>query len=208
MPVFDEVAGRFDTRKYPAQVYKEVLDAFKDPTRVSGEAIRKALLWKYGHLPKTGSIPLAHQRLIADVRQVWPRASGMVLTTPDQAFIDIDDLCGGRTRFITVAFLTHLLFPEQVPIIDQHNFRAINGFIHDMQPMWLGRKKPSTWSDVKAVGAFMEGVLSAWMSCSVASVPTRERLDQFLMMYGKELKARHNNRLQPTAAGAIMSRRG
>jgi hypothetical protein len=48
----------------------------------------------------------------------------------------------------------------------------------------------------------------AWRQQDPASAPTARRLDQFLMRYGKDLKSRHNNRLQPTALGAIMRRRG
>ncbi len=196
-PVFDEVADRFDKNKYPPNVYEQALTAFKVPATVSPAVIRRALLWKYGHLRKTGQIPAAHRALIAEIQRVWPPMSKALSADPERAFIQINMSCGGRTRFITAAFLVHLVFPRKVPIIDQHNFRAVNAFLHDIRPMWLGRTRPSTWSDIVVVGAFMEGVLSAWHSQSSTSTPTRQRLDHFLMMYGKALKPRHNTGLQP-----------
>lgn len=187
-PIFDEVAGRFDEDKYPPQVNKQALAAFGRPQQVSPEVLRSALLWKYGHLRKKGKIPPVHQKLIAEFQSAWPRVVGSLPAVPEQAFMEVDSLCGGRTRFITVAFLIHLLFPKQVPIIDQHNFRAVNALFHDLRPMWLGRSQPSKWSDVVLVGTFVEAVLSAWRDQAPASVPTRHKLDQFLMMYGKALK--------------------
>lgn len=58
------------------------------------------------------------------------------------------------------------------------------------------------------VASFMEAVISTWRQPEPSSIPTARQSDQFLMRYGKDLKARHNNRLQPSAAGAIMGRRG
>src|SRR5689334_3612950 len=125
-PMFSDVASRFDTKKYPAAAYEQALTAFGVPMQVSPETVRNALLWKYGHLRKGGRIPVAHQKLIADVQRSWPRLVRDLPGAPEQAFVAIDRVCGGRTRFITVAFLVHLLFPNRVPIIDQHNFRAVN----------------------------------------------------------------------------------
>jgi hypothetical protein len=202
-PIFGNVASRFDRAKYPLDVYEQALAAFARPTAVSADALRNALLWKYGHLNKSGRIPISQQRLIADVQRAWPRVAKGLPDIPEQAFVEIDRQCGGRTRFITVAFLSHLAFPKQVPIIDQHNFRAVNSLLHDARPMCLGRKRPTTWTDIVVVGEFMDGVLSAWSGQSPTSVPTRQALDHFLMMFGKLLKSRHNNGLQPMAPGDI-----
>jgi hypothetical protein len=206
-PIFAEVAGRFDSTKFPQDVYVRIRAAFTTPATVTRTAIREALRWKYGHLRKSG-IPAAHEKLIADVQRAWPQVAKGLPAAPDQGFKAIDKLCGGRTRFITAAFLSHLVFPDKVPIIDQHNFRAVNAFLHDARPMWLGRKRPTKWEDIVAVGKFMAGILSAWNRLSPTTVPTSQRLDHFLMMYGKALKLRHNSRLQPTPAGRIIGRRG
>ena len=62
-----------------------------------------------------------------------------------------------KTRFITLAFLLHLLFPRHVPIIDQHNFRAVNGLMSDIRADWpppRKTQKPSQYSDIECIADF------------------------------------------------------
>jgi hypothetical protein len=182
------MASRFDTKKYPADVYEQALIAFARPAQVSPGDLRNALLWKYGHLRKGDRIPAVHQKLIAEIQQAWPRIARDLPRAPEQAFAAIDKISGGRTRFITVAFLVHLLSPERVAIVDQHNFRAVNSLIKDVRPTWRGKKQPSKWLDIVLVGAFMNAVIAAWRAQASTSAPTPRKLDQFLMMYGKHLR--------------------
>jgi hypothetical protein len=126
-----------------------------------------------------------------------------LLGTPHDAFIAIDRDFGGKNRFITVAFLLHLLHPRQVPIIDQHNFRAVNALLASGRPAWKIRRRPSQYADILLVGAFMEAVLTAWRRRSPESVPSKRDLDKFLMMYGKAIKERFQKRLHPTMAGSV-----
>ncbi len=175
---------------------------------MSSQDLRTALLWKYGHLRKSGRFPGTHKQLIADLQRRWPRLARELPKSPDRAFSLIDVRVGGPTRFITVAFILHLIHPEQVPIIDQHNFRAVNALIREVRATWQGNKRPSRYTDITFVAAFMATVISMWRQRDPATVPEPRRLDQYLMEYGRGLKARHNKDLQPTAAGAIMRRRG
>lgn len=207
-PDFTDTVAAFETDKYPPDVYEKVGAAFRNPTRVSKDDLRNALLWKFGHLRKTGRIPGAHERLIAELQRRWSRLAFDLPRSPDLAFAFLEERIGGATRFITVAFLVHLLHQEQIPIIDQNNFRAVNSFLREVRPSWSGKKKPSKFADVHLVAAFMAGVLAAWSREDGPTVPSPRELDQFLMVYGKSLKQRHSQRFQPTAAGAIMSRRG
>jgi hypothetical protein len=187
-PIFKETAQRFDEAKFPPDVYQKVLAAFEEPALVSAGTLREALLWKYGHLRKRGRIPGAHESLIRQVQQAWPRLARNLPRDPQQAFAVIAGGVGGPTRFITVAFLVHLSSQDRVPIIDQHNFRAVNSFVRDVRPPTRVKKKPSTWSDIALVSGFMDAVLAEWARQDQASTPTRRRLDQFLMRYGKDLK--------------------
>ena len=206
-PAFVDTAARYDTKKYLPDVYKNVRAAFLAPTLVPAEVLQDALLWKYGHRGKS-RIPGAHQRLISRLQQEWPRLAHELPQSPDLAFAFLDARLGGATRFITVAFLVHLVFQEQIPIIDQHNFRAVNALIRHVRPTWRGKKKPSRYADVLLVAAFMASVSAAWGEEDPATAPTSCELDRFLMVYGQDLnKERHNKDLQPTA-NAIMRRRG
>lgn len=207
-PTFVDTAARYDTKKYLPDVYKNVRAAFLAPTLVSAEVLQDALLWKYGHLGKS-RIPGAHERLISHLQREWPRLAHDLPQSPDLAFAFLDARFGGATRFITVAFLVHLVFQERIPIIDQHNFRAVNALIRQVRPTWRDRKKPSRYADVLLVAAFMASVIAAWGEEDPATAPRSCELDRFLMVYGQSLKKeRHNKDLQPTAANAIMRRRG
>ena len=164
--------------------------------------LRDALLWKYGHLGKP-TIPPAHELLISQLQRGWPAAVTALPGAPDDAFVAIERDFGGKTRFITVAFLLHLLHPRKVPIIDQHNFRAVNALLASVRPAWKIKRRPSQYADISLVAAFMEAVLTAWRRRAPESVPSNRDLDKFLMMYGKAIKERLQKRLHPTMAGSV-----
>jgi hypothetical protein len=204
-PRFDEFASQYDTKKYWPEVYQRVGQEFRQPRTVAPETLREALLWKYGHLRKP-AIPPAHERLISHLQQGWPAAVAALPKTPEDAFVALDREFGGKTRFITVAFLLHLLHPSKVPIIDQHNFRAVNAIMVDVRPTWKSRRQPSQYADIMFVAAFMEAVLQEWVTRDPESAPNARELDKFLMMYGKAIKERSNKRLH-LSAGAVVSGR-
>ncbi|HEY3383477.1 MAG TPA: hypothetical protein VGK32_17045 [Vicinamibacterales bacterium] len=184
---FAHYARQYDTKKYWPEVYKRVRREFRQPNRVASGTLREALLWKYGHLGKR-DIPPAHKRLIEQLQRGWPAASAGLPGVPEDAFVVLDRAFGGRTRFITMAFLLHLLHPRGVPIIDQHNFRAVNALMASVRPDWRGKKKPSAYGDIMFIAAFMRAVLVAWGRLDPGSVPTDRELDKFFMMYGKAIK--------------------
>jgi hypothetical protein len=161
--------------------------AFGSPTEVPAATLRDALLWKYGHLGKP-RIPEAHQKLIAGLQRGWPKFSPTLANSPEGAFAQLDARFGGSTRFITVAFLVHLLFQEQIPIIDQHNFRAVNQLIGQVRRGWPSKKKPSRYADIELVASFMNSILRTWRAEDRATTPDARKLDVFLMMYGKSIK--------------------
>jgi hypothetical protein len=141
------------------------------------------------HLGKP-AIPAAHEGLISQLQRRWPAAAAALPKAPEDAFVALDREFGGKKRFITVAFLLHLLHPSTVPIIDQHNFRAVNAIMAGVRPTWKSRKQPSCYADIGLVSAFMEVVLEAWVYRAPESAPAIRDLDKFLMMYGKAIKER------------------
>lgn len=187
-PEFAHYAGRYDTKKYPLEAYQRVREQFCRPGEVTSDTLRDALLWKYGHLGKL-TIPLAHERLIAQLQDGWATAAASLPRSAEEAFVALDRHFGGKTRFITVAFLVHLIHPDRVPIIDQHNFRAVNALMAGARPGWRSRKLPSRYSDIVLVAAFMKAILAAWGELVPESLPTERDLDRFLMMYGKVIKS-------------------
>lgn len=134
-PRFAEYASQYDTKKYWPDVYQRVRREFIQPRTVPPGTLRDALLWKYGHLGKP-AIPLAHERLISPLQRGWPAVIATLPNAPEDAFVALDRDLGGKRRFITVAFLLHLLYPGKVPIIDQHNIRAVNALVAGVRPTW------------------------------------------------------------------------
>jgi len=190
-PRLTEYVAQYDTKKYWPDVYQRVRREFRQPERVSTRTLREALRWKYGHLGKP-SIPTAHELLISQLQRGWSAAVAALPSAPENAITAIDRYFGGKTRFITVAFLLHLLHPRKVPIIDQHNFRAVNALLGGVRPAWKNKKKPAQYADILLVAEFMEAVLAAWRRRAPKSVPSDRALDKFLMMYGKAIKQRSN----------------
>jgi hypothetical protein len=188
-PHFRAYCNQYETGKYWPQTYATVLEAFQQPRTVSAGTLRQAILWKYGHLRKR-RIPTAHEALIADLQARWPVLSGDLPATPDAAFAMLHEAFGGATRYVTVAFLTHLLYPMTVPIIDQHNFRSTNVLFQAVRPSWRIKRLPSRYEDIQVVDQFMRMVAAVWTQWSPADAPSLRDIDKFLMMYGKALKQR------------------
>lgn len=184
LPRFEEYVVRYEERKYWPEVYACVRQGFGCPRDVPNDTLRDALLWKYGHLGKP-AIPAAHERLILEVQRHWRTVVAELPLDAEATFRVLQKTIGGDTRFITVAFLLHLLRPTEVPIIDRHNFRAVNGFIAGSRPGWLARKKPSRYQDIILVSGFMRAVLPALNGQNPEQNYTERDLDKFLMMYGK-----------------------
>lgn len=191
-PRFAEYVAQYNTKKYWPDVYRDIRREFRQPQKVGPGTLRKALLWKYGHLGKA-AIPPAHEVLISQLQRGWSTAAAALPRVPEEAFVAINRDFGGKTRFITVAFLLHLLHPRRAPIIDQHNFRAVNALLADVRPTWKTRRQPSSYADIALVAAFMAAILGAWSRRSPESVPSARDLDLFLMMYGKAIKERSNS---------------
>ena len=181
-----EYAQRYDVHKYPPAVYEELKAAFRNLALVERPEIERALRWKFGHRAKL-RIPEAHSRLIADLAAVWPTFIQHDLEDPHQICRFLLEKLKRPDAFVTIAFLTHLICGECVPIIDQHNLRAINHFIGKVREGWIGKSKPNCMGDVWLVKGFLQAVPAAW-PLGDTERPDEIQLDRFLMMYGKAIK--------------------
>ena len=188
-PCFSRYVSEYDERKYPHGIYKYLLRTFKAPEKVSDDDIRTALLWKLGHLAKR-RIPAHHEALIACLQERWPGFSSATLGPPAEVFDRLAAAVEVATRYITVSFLLHLLRPAEVPIIDQHNFRAMNYYFRMVRPVWRRKSKPSTYGDLETLASFLSAIRGRWKRIEPCTVPSQVCLDRFLMMYGRALKSR------------------
>jgi hypothetical protein len=187
-PSFDAYASKYDDRKYPPDVYQNLLKEFSVPARVTCEGIRYAVLWKFGHLGKP-QIPSHHEALISELQKGWPAVPEAVVGSPADSFDRLAMLFRAQHRYITVCFFLHLLRPTEIPIIDQHNFRAMNHYISVVRPGFRHMQRPSSYSDLITLRSFLSAIRSGWIAVEPSTVPNQSDLDRFLMMYGKALKS-------------------
>ncbi|HBP5040549.1 TPA: hypothetical protein NJH56_001712 [Pseudomonas aeruginosa] len=185
--IIDEVKATYTShlelysfKKYPALDYER----FKATFSALAEEVDLlvALLWKWGHWGKD-SYPSKQKALIGEIERLWPAFRGWALSAGDQFTPETTfqwwDKRLGRLRYITSAYLTHLIHPLQVPIIDQHNFRAMNHLLRTPS----AKKKPSNWGDIVRLKHFLREASERFQR------PETE-FDKYLMMYGRALKPR------------------
>ena len=185
--VLDEVKATYSShlelysyKKYPAHEYK----GFKKTFSALAEKVdlSAALLWKWGHWGKK-NYPLKQRLLVGKIESLWPSFRRWALSLGDQFIPEATfqwwDRHLGKQRYITCAYLTHLIHPQQVPIIDQHNFRAMNHLLRTPS----AKNKPSNWSDIVQLKLFLEEASERYQR------PETD-FDKYLMMYGRALKPR------------------
>ena len=150
----------------------------------NNDEIANALKWKYGNLGKS-NFPISHKLLIIEVEKAWKHfADSKAKDSPIRTFEWWKErLSNGKSgRFVTVAFITHLVHhSKRIPIIDQHNFRAMNYFLNNSSLNTNSKKNPSNWKDVEDLKIFISEI-------SKSLNRNHDDIDKFLMMFGKELK--------------------
>ena len=179
---FNQISKKYDFKKYPKCVYGRCKLKFS-ALNPGNQDIHDALVWKYGHWEKS-NFPKAHRKVIREVQNLWPQ---FIKTgnhhSPEGTFQWWQSkIKRPKTRYITVAFITHLIHHKSaIPIIDQHNFRAMNTLIAGVKNHKY-KKAPSSWQDILDLKFFMNKLLPHLNNVDVSE------LDRFLMMWGKIVK--------------------
>lgn len=179
---FDCYVNLYDNTKYPKNIYNDAKRNFSN-FQASQSQIADALNWKYGNLAKS-NIPISHKTIIKEVTSSW---KVFVLSNAAKKPKETFDwwknrLAKGKSkRFVTIAFITHLIHHKIVPIIDQHNFRALNYFSNNSVLPLDAKKNPTNWGDIECLKEFITEV-------SKSLNKKGEEVDKYLMMFGKELK--------------------
>jgi len=175
--IYDDVLSRYDARKYPEDPYDQARVEFSSRGNNNNQ-IENAMKWKWGHWGKD-NYPQRHKDLIEEIRNIWPKYIQANCTTPEDTFIYWKGALEKRTRYISVAFITHLIHSELVPIIDQHNYRAMNHLLRiSEEKVITNKKKPSNWEDIQNLREFLS-FISKLLGKEIREV------DKFLMMYGR-----------------------
>jgi hypothetical protein len=184
-PIFQQVLNEYDFRKYPAADYARFKASFTALANPNND-ISDAMIWKWGHWGKP-NYPQRHQDLITEIQGLWPQyVNSFKNNTSEQTFLWWRSHLNRQTTYITVAYITHLVHhQEPLPIIDQHNFRAMNSLLGCVRQPTRSKKKPSNWNDIIALKHFMTSIHAA-----LPQQKTFSELDRFLMMYGRNYAAR------------------
>jgi hypothetical protein len=181
---FEKYVEGYDYNKYPKVKYNLAKKSFST-LDVSSAQIREILNWKYGNVGKSNT-PQSHKNIIKRVIIKWPKF------LQSESSKDAEDtfnwwhnaLYVGKSRpYITVAFITHLIhFKRNIPIIDQHNYRAMNYLLNNRLNLNEVKKNPSTWQDIVELMKFIEKI------SALNNKKTSDEIDKFLMIYGKSIK--------------------
>lgn len=187
-PELEAFAAKYDERKYPPGELVRLRGAFKSASGVLGNDFEAALVWKFGHTGKA-NYPDHHRRLATRLNDLWQSGQLPIAADPAGTF-DTWRQALGPTSYITVCFLLHLIWPKEVPIIDQHNFRAMKHHLLAAGTDAKLKAKPGTYADVALLREFIDQIMRHWESSASSKTPSSDKLDRYLMMFGKELKRR------------------
>ena len=154
---FNQVSQQYDFKKYPKWVYDRCKLKFS-ALNPANQDIHDALVWKYGHWGKRGKqkFPEAHRKLIREVQELWPQFIKTGHYDSPHATFQWWQSKWPKKRYITIAFITHLIHHKlAIPIIDQHNFRAMNTLIAMVRKNHSYEEKPSSWQDISDLKDFI-----------------------------------------------------
>ncbi|MDP2077159.1 MAG: hypothetical protein Q8J85_03870 [Sulfuricurvum sp.] len=170
----------YDFSKYSLDDYKAFQNNFSS-LGSENTSIEEALKWKWGHAGKN-NYPSKQQSLVKDIESNWKQFASQKFINPKDTFDYWQNIFNRNTTYITTVYITHLVHYDEIPIIDQHNYRAMNHFIRCfVDSNYQFKKKPSNWDDIIQFKKFINYISSA-MDID------KEKLDKFLMMYGKSIK--------------------
>ena len=181
---FDFFVKQYDENKYPPSIYHTSKERFSSLT-ADEKTIKSALEWKWGHVGKP-NYPGTHKLLIKEIVSEWENfiKSNHDKKSPDKNFEWWKNKLDAKSssRYITIAFITHLIHNEEIPIIDQHNYRALNFFTNNLSLSSSFKKRPSNWNDIKSLKDFTDTILPHLNNTNP------QDFDKFLMMFGKSIK--------------------
>jgi hypothetical protein len=183
---FGALIGRYQENVYPPDIYQDAMRRFQHPAAVDHQSVELALAWKYGRRGKNRNpnarIPPGHTETIRRVASwfkerhftSWPRRWQILMKSLEL-----------QARFVSRAFITHLAYPNQVPIIDKWNFKA-TGFLLRKAGILEEEERfpslPSKTEHIYLLSAFKNSLIQV---AGRQIEMTDQSVDRFLMMFGK-----------------------
>lgn len=194
---WEELIGKYESGKYLEEVYLNGVAQFASPQTVSTAQLRRLLLWKYRKSPRRKISPRLAPTIRTAIR-AWPI---YIECLPASASLakDFWDKQFGARSFVTRCFLAHLAFPNSIPIIDVHTWRALTYLHGKMGNVDQLRINPREWRHAAQLHELMVAIRDR-----KGNGTTLRDVDKVLMMLGKHLAPR----IRPLPNVAAAKRRG
>ena len=154
---------------------------FRSPRTVEPADIKDALAWKYGKTRENLRKNKRYNPIIKSLVKGWTGFADSGARSGDEVFEYWDQKI--KASYISVAFIAHLIFPRDVPIVDQHTFRAVRYFLDLVGNEHRIKRKPSSLKEIHTLKGFVDYFSSA------KGVSPRD-FDKYLMMFGKHVAPR------------------
>jgi hypothetical protein len=178
---YNELIGKYDDEKYNEREYERLLAAFNSPRNIHRKDLEDALAWKYGKTHENLLKNPKYEGIISSFADGWPSFLEEGATSGDDVFNYWSERIG--SSFISVAFISHLIYPSEVPIVDQHTFRAIRYFLGQVGFNHGVRKVPGSLREIHTLKEFVN-------SFSRKKKASLREFDKYLMMFGKHIAPR------------------
>lgn len=178
---YTELLGKYEEEKYNEQEYERLCAAFKSPENINRKHIEDALAWKYGKTHENLLKNPKYESVISSFVDGWPSFLEESAASGDAVFNYWSERIG--SSFISVAFVAHLIYPSEIPIVDQHTFRAIRYFLGQVGFTHSVRKVPGSLKEIHTLKEFVSSFAKRKNVC-------QREFDKYLMMFGKHVAPR------------------
>jgi hypothetical protein len=146
-PIFFRHESSYSFKKYPAEDYARYKSVYSK-TPIKNDEIQASLVWKWGHFGKN-NFPLKQKELIQKIKDLWADYVRSKNCGNAKCSFQWWSSKLPSTAYITAAYVTHLVHhSDPLPIIDQHNFRAMNRLVKAVRAKHEATKVPRSWQDI------------------------------------------------------------
>lgn len=178
---YDELLQKYDRDKYKPQEYDRLRALFQHPETVTDDDIESALAWKYGKTRKNLLQNSQYKKVILLFQNNWRTYLEHPTQSGEEAFTFFHQK--RMSSFISAVFIAHLLFPLEIPIADQHTFRAVRYFLDCADFKRRLKKQPNSLREIVTLKQFLDHF------SGIKNIDIRQ-FDQYLMMFGKHVAPR------------------
>lgn len=174
--------ARFPFAKYPIEPLDVWRQQFSDPASIDSNTLRSALSWSCGKWQQQ-SILYPYKKLHLAVVSHWKGFVEQFEPEPIGTINYWTDLLGsGEHAFNTVAFLAHLLCPEQVELADSRRIKGMNDLFMEVE-------LPDECADIENIAAAVDQYTQLYRQLLSKMQPifgdqASLNLSRFLFAYG------------------------